>query len=69
MTDPRQDPRFDRIVERAIESLRARLRDAASPELVARSSFEIRRRDFLSAGALALTSALVAACDSHPAKG
>jgi DMSO/TMAO reductase YedYZ molybdopterin-dependent catalytic subunit len=69
MTDPRQDPRFDRIVERAIEALRARFRDAASPELVARSSFELRRRDFFSAGAVALTSALVAACDSHGPKG
>ena len=69
MTDPRRDPRFDRIVERAVESLRARLRDAPDTGLVARSRFEIQRRDFLSASALAIGSALLAACDSHGPKG
>jgi DMSO/TMAO reductase YedYZ molybdopterin-dependent catalytic subunit len=69
MSDPRQDPRFDRIVERAVESLRAKLRDAADPSLVARSAFDIHRRDFLSAGALAISSALLAACDAHGPEG
>ena len=69
MTDPRQDPRFNRIIERSVESVRARLRDAAAPELVARSSLEIHRRDFLTAGALALTTALIAACDGQGPKG
>ncbi|MFL5562239.1 MAG: molybdopterin-dependent oxidoreductase [Gemmatimonadaceae bacterium] len=69
MSDPRHDPRFDRIVERAVESLRARVRDAADPALVARSIFDIRRRDFLSAGALAISSALLAACDAQGPEG
>ena len=49
MTDPRDDPRFSRVIERAVESLRARMCEAAEPELLARSIFDIRRRDFLSA--------------------
>ncbi len=69
MRDPRQDPRFGRIVERAVESLRSRVTEGADPTLLARSVFDIRRRDFLSAGALAVTSALLAACDSHGPKG
>ena len=69
MSDLHRDPRFARIVEHAVESLRARVRDAGEPELVARSVFDIRRRDFLSAGALAIGSALLAACDGHGPKG
>ena len=69
MSDSRQDPRFDRIVERAVESLRSTLRDGADPSLVTRSIFDIRRRDFLSAGALAISSALLAACDAHGPEG
>ena len=69
MTDPRNDPRFGRIVEQAVESLRARMRAAPEPDLLARSMFDIRRRDFLSASALAIGSALLAACDSHGPKG
>jgi len=69
MTDPRQDPRFASLIERAVESLRAQMRDAADPALLARSRFDIRRRDFLSGAAIALGSALLAACDSHGPKG
>ena len=69
MTARRGEADVGRIVERAVEALRARVRETGSPELLARSAFDIRRRDFLSTGALALTSALVAACDSAGPQG
>ena len=69
MTGPRRDPRLASLVERAVESLRSRLRDTAHPALLARSDVRVHRRDFLSASALALGSALLAACDSHGPKG
>ena len=69
MSDPRRDPRFAAIVERAVESLRARTRDVPEPDLLARNRFDVARRDFLSVSALAIGSALLAACDSHGPKG
>ena len=69
MTDPRHDPRFAALVERAVESLRSRMRDAPEPGLLARSRVRLDRRDFLSASAIAIGSALLAACDSHGPKG